>query len=88
MKKLSLVTKITFLFFLALLTSCKMDKKDKPHRLYLAHSFMWATATADDTYEDAIEEYENFSPLYDMTTKNIQHIFADDGNFGLSGHYL
>lgn len=88
MKKLSFITKIALLFFLTLLTACKMDKKDKPHRLYLAHSFMWATASEDDTYEDAIEEYENFSPLYDMSTKNIQHIFADDGNYGLSGHYL
>lgn len=81
--KLLFLTSILFFCF----ASCKDTKVDGP-RLYLAPYFTWCETDEASTCQDVINQKDQFKPLRDMSTKNIQNLFKDDGQKGLKGHYL
>ena len=70
------------------LSSCKNSEKKEPYRFYFAPYFTWCETDGKSTYGDVINQKDKFKPLTDMSTKNIQHLFKDDGKRGLGGHWL
>lgn len=89
MKKLIFVIKSLLLLSIILCSSaCSKSSKAESYRFYLAPYFTWCETDESSTYDDVINLKENFKPLRDMSTKNIQNLFKSDGQYGLFGHYI